>query len=137
MSQMKKYETETDIANEQEAGALLRQLGYEVVALGGFSCADFIARKQNTLRLIEFKVRNHQSGKFPNCYIPHTKVQHMLDVARLIGAEPIYIARFEDGYYWCDLRSRYDLEVVARKDRPKDGGFLMACYDLVNFRRVV
>ena len=130
-----KYETSADIAEERAAKELLRGMGYRVMGLPALSCADFIARKGGKSYIVEFKKRNFNHNKFPSAIIPHMKLQKILSAAEILGCEPIYVAKYDDGWYWCDLRSRYDLEVIQRAGRKHSA--LHARIDLTNFRRLV
>lgn len=110
------YQGEADEEREERCARMLTGLGYNVLSLDRFSAADFIAQRNGTTYLIEYKFRNHNFGQFPTSILPVRKLQLGKKLGEFLKMNFVYLAEYLDGYYWSEPEA-YTVMPGGRTDR--------------------
>lgn len=82
----------------------------------------FVDRNGQDFAVVEIKVRNNRSDKYPTYMISAAKVDAILSYADNMGLFPMLLVRFTDGVFITKLSDRYLKSLGGRQDRndPSD-----------------
>jgi len=129
-----KYETKTDLYNEELLKTLLVEAGLQVKKTDVFHPFDFIATNNGSTRYIEFKKRNHNfDSGYPSLMISKNKVDNCLKIAKEDGAKFILIVQYLDCFAFCHILPELlpQAKSGGRQDR-NDAHDMELCYFIDN-----
>lgn len=119
------YETDEDRSREGEVAAYIEQkYNCKFVRSEKLTVVDgvLLHPNGNAAALVEIKVRNNESARYPTYMLSATKWRNGLAEATNQGVVFLLVVRFTDGVFVTKLKQKYQVGEGGRRDRndPKD-----------------